>query len=1019
LAKQKSDSYKQFYEELQNIIKIMIEKSNQTYLIPQLTHFFNRFFVELIVLKFLWERKIIKWNNNSSNDIDFLVKFLKVNNPIDLLNQIFDKLAICDSSCYSININSRETILLPSLGIRFFQRLNIIRKETILLLRSYADEISEFFNKYQWDINESISSLNTSIKRSKITPKILGYLIERNFNDKFELIKTSNDNEKEIIKTKKISKRKQQGIYFTPNKITTYISKELIQKFLSQKNENLHFMKSIDYEKLDQSSLKKLNERLSNITILDPACGSGDFLIAAAEKILKKHQYINKLLGKKINIFQEKIHITTTNLFGVDLSSEVISTVKRRFWLWLLADWIWDENQVDLNTELSKNKLQLTTKESYHSLPTLNNAFMVGNSLIGFYELNQLSEKRYSLSSVPIVFQSINQLYKSVMGQKIDSTYSEKLIEILNLKNNNNNNQIITEDYPFKWFFRLANNLTRFLNKNREKIPELRQNIITLISNLRSFCIDQLNEQFVNNINSKKNCDLITLSELKKLQPFHWVFNFYSIFEKDNPGFDIIIGNPPYIQNKNLKVGYEKELYKILFQSAFKLYDLSFLFIERGYQLLRKNGLLGFIITNKFTATDSGIKVRELLLQKNQILALLDVSSITVFREASIYPQILLFKKKIINYQNTNIQPTIRIATLEDLAELSNKTLNSTCISQQFFTRLPKKILTTSKKLPLIEKLLSIPRIKTLGSIGSFHYRLLGFTNWPELLKNVRKKQNNSSDLPFIGTTNIEQFAINLNNSLKVAKKTFNRCFFQYSEKFSDKWTIFQQPKIMIKEIDKELTAAYDPGLFANLTGIYSFIPNEIERIFEILLILNSKLLTLFFRELFNGIHLAGGYYRFNGSYLKTLPIITLKEQSEKELFGMLGKRLTLLEQMKRSTSINCLSEKKILNNIKYLRELSDNVIIEQYFRNDLETNFGITAAKYLEKIDINNWFQLAIEEEMKENSTVKRKGKLEQYSGEFLELINNENLQLKSDKKLQKEMEKVSNYCQANDLVP
>ena len=97
-------------------------------------------------------------------------------------------------------------------------------------------------------------------------------------------------------------------------------------------------------------------------------------------------------------------------------------------------------------------------------------------------------------------------------------------------------------------------------------------------------------------------------------------FNIDYLLEFNQTQFDIIIGNPPYIENKKIKdLNYKKKLLK-RFKSAYKLYDFSILFIEKSIEILKeKYGYLSFIMPNKFLAANYGIKIRKLLVSEIEL----------------------------------------------------------------------------------------------------------------------------------------------------------------------------------------------------------------------------------------------------------------------------------------------------------------------------------------------------------------------------------------------------------------
>lgn len=125
-------------------------------------------------------------------------------------------------------------------------------------------------------------------------------------------------------------------------------------------------------------------------------------------------------------------------------------------------------------------------------------------------------------------------------------------------------------------------------------------------------------------------------------RPFTWESEFPRIMERG--GFDIIIGNPPYVRIQTLPRD-EADYYRSTYHSAFGSFDIYVLFLERAVQLLREGGRLGFITGGKFLKSDYGKKLCDLLLSRVTVEEVLDVSSLQVFSGATTYPVILIFQK--------------------------------------------------------------------------------------------------------------------------------------------------------------------------------------------------------------------------------------------------------------------------------------------------------------------------------------------------------------------------------------
>ena len=133
-------------------------------------------------------------------------------------------------------------------------------------------------------------------------------------------------------------------------------------------------------------------------------------------------------------------------------------------------------------------------------------------------------------------------------------------------------------------------------------------------------------------LNKKDNIESIIENYNLKFQIFHSDY----LLEFNIKPFDIILGNPPYIENKKIEDTEYKSKLKI-FNSAYKLYDLSILFIEKSMELLNQNqGYLSFLITNKFLAADYGIKIRKIIVYDTIIKQIIDISSLSIFKQLTL-----------------------------------------------------------------------------------------------------------------------------------------------------------------------------------------------------------------------------------------------------------------------------------------------------------------------------------------------------------------------------------------------
>lgn len=371
-----------------------------------------------------------------------------------------------------------------------------------------------------------------------------------------------------------------------------------------------------------------------------------------------------------------------------------------------------------------------------------------------------------------------------------------------------------------------------------------------------------------------------------------FVKDFLLEFNIDN--FDFIIGNPPYIENKKIYDKVYKQKLTKRFYSAYRLYDLSILFIEKSLELLKQNeGVLSFLTINKFLSADYGEKLRELLINEVEIKGIIDISSLPVFHRIAAYPIIISLKKKVPHNSTIIVKKAVDLNLLK-----KSKSILVNEIPQEVIKLFPAKVIPISKNLHLIKKLYTKykPMSEVIADLNII-YRPYGFIKWAQNFKYVSKKKVSNKDLLLIGTGNVGNFHINFKKPIRIAKRKLNISYFNYNKNFEHIWKKLSGEKLIFREIAKDLTFTYDPGIFTNITGLYFIqLPSyNTDKLFSLLLILNSDLINLVFKTLFSSLHMAGGYLRINGSFIKRLPLPEIIPTS----ISRLGKILQFLFQFK------------------------------------------------------------------------------------------------------------------------
>jgi len=134
---------------------------------------------------------------------------------------------------------------------------------------------------------------------------------------------------------------------------------------------------------------------------------------------------------------------------------------------------------------------------------------------------------------------------------------------------------------------------------------------------------------------------------------FHWELEFPEVFVNlkqakwlDNPGFDVVVGNPPYIRIQEINESAPKDpnYYKETYTSAYGVYDIYLLFIEKGLELVHNSGLFGYILPNKFFQLDFGTGIRNLFAKKKPVKEIIDLNGNQIFKGQTTYTCLLILE---------------------------------------------------------------------------------------------------------------------------------------------------------------------------------------------------------------------------------------------------------------------------------------------------------------------------------------------------------------------------------------
>ncbi|EGI1629908.1 class I SAM-dependent DNA methyltransferase [Campylobacter jejuni] len=619
-------------------------------------------FETILKLLILWLNRILFLKLIESNLVRFNddknLKFLNFKKipDFDKLSELFFEVLAKEKSTRK----KSEFAYLPYLNSSLFEKQSI---ENTLEISSLSNDLKLFYYK------------NTVLKDDKCKAKkgqvgLLEYLFE--FLDSFDF--GSDDEQSEILSQKELISSSvlgnvfeklngyKEGSFYTPSFITSYMCKESITKVVLDK-----FNAQFDLDAKDISELRKSlrkedkkaqKELLNSIKICDPAVGSGHFLVSALNVMLSIYDELNLfdeefylevqndeilITGRKgefieykrpktpkdkahliqQELFHTKKDIIENNLFGVDINPNSCEITKLRLWIELLKHSFY----------------QSFDDENYHDLKTLPNIdinIKCGNSLVSYFETGK------SLNHYPNIKERMGK-YKRIVKDYKEGFYTVKSRinqEIKNLK-------ISFKNFCFADKFKKE---MKGFNDKCEKYSKKYGNFLAVddenlkffvSANLTLFDFDE-KEATKEFANLKKEYD--NIFNLESNHPFEWRFEFPEILDDDGnfKGFDLIIGNPPYIKEAENKELFANTKKLRTYQGKM---DIWYHFVGRGFDILKNNGYLAFIATNNWVTNSGAKKLRNIVLEESQILSLVDFSSFMVFDSASIQTMIMQFQK--------------------------------------------------------------------------------------------------------------------------------------------------------------------------------------------------------------------------------------------------------------------------------------------------------------------------------------------------------------------------------------
>ena len=473
------------------------------------------------------------------------------------------------------------------------------------------NNVFQFYESYNFTIREDLP-LEVEVA---VDPQMIGYVYESLANVAEEIY-DAND----------------LGIFYTPKVEVEFMCRRSIVEYFAKnlpetpKEHFYHLLFDDDREVIAKTFTKlglwrKIEEKLDSIAIVDPACGSGAFLVGMLNVLAELYKLTYKNLNRELSDFIVKRRIISKSLYGVDVMPWAIGAAELRLWLQLIVE-----------TQFSEEELR---KEPL--LPNLDMNLRIGDSLvqeIGGISFNVrannlksfLQDKLENLKDEKEKYTNNDQTRKFKTSKEILEEEIELFHEIIDDRSESlqNDNEVLEKDLK-KWQSGLFGG-TAATSKQMEQERKVKERL------------DSNEVEIERLANIKKE-----LNKPEK-KPFVWEIDFAEIFSSNKQGFDIVIGNPPYVRQekisppnklKNEVTLEDRNEYKSkLTDSVIRRFgsvkapkkrsDLYVYFYFHGLSLLNKNGTFCFITSNSWLDVEYGKELQEFLLKYVPMIAIYD-----------------------------------------------------------------------------------------------------------------------------------------------------------------------------------------------------------------------------------------------------------------------------------------------------------------------------------------------------------------------------------------------------------
>jgi hypothetical protein len=841
-------------------------------------------------------------------------------------------------------------VKIPFLNGGLFDKVNT-KYDWLTFSPSLFQNLFNFLNRYNFTIYEDSPDDHTVA----VDPEMLGHIFENLLED-----------------------NKDKGAFYTPKEIVQFMTQESLIEYLHTHLPTLdkkYLTLLVKYKSLD--NIQELKDKISDIDYLldkvkicDPAIGSGAFPMGLLQEIFSLKDLLMHEKGFDISDkARVKEHIIQNSIYGVDIEQGAVDIARLRFWLSLVV-----------------------YEDIPKPLPNLDFKIVAGDSLLSKFEDQILhidwevkSAKTGKMIAADIrkELSQLSQKQKEYFESANKATLNQ---EIRELKLGIIEKQIRFNQLQYNEYNSVQGNIFEGKLKRSAKQDTEVQSFGLLLNKIASLRV---------------NPD-------KELQFFDWKLNFPEVLNPavvgENPGFDIVIGNPPYLRVQGIRKDNPQyaDILTEKFEAATGSFDLYAVFTEKALQLTNRRGLLNFIMPVKWTNAAFGKGLRGIIQKESLAYKTISFSAYQVFN-ASTYTGLQWFKRdsQYLQYNELNRDLKTNSELKDYLFSLNDKSF--TKIECENLTHIPW-VLTNSSTSELLDKIKQHSRtiddifekiFQGIATSKDSVYFLFDCYDNGQTITGLSKELNRRVEIekglvkPLLKGDDVHRYCdiitdkvvifpykyiqvsgkdlVELYTEIEISKLYpkgylyLKECEFILKERengrlINDAYWFryiypknqlhFKKEKLISPDISMGGNFTYDiEGKFYSTTTLYGYIKRStIQESYKFLMaILNSKVLWWYLVN--TGTILANGYFRFKPDYLKPFPIPELSNIEKETPFKILVDYILFLK-----------AEDEPINDFvpnshiaETFEEVIDAMVFELYFPEDFK-KAGIHFIEYAER---------------------------------------------------------------------